>query len=525
MTDLGFWRLAAADPDALAVVDVDGAEVSRGELVGRAHAFSRLLRGRGLERGDRVVGVVANESSALALVLACQQVGAYYVPVNTSLTTDEVGYIVADSQPVAVVTSQRYAPTVASALDQVAFPADDRFALGLAEGFHDLVALTHDVSAEPVDDRSPGSYLGYTSGTTGRPKGVLRPLPEGDPDDVFAAGAAWQLGMFGIEPLDDGVHLVTSPLSHTAVSGLAVTSLHYGHAVVLMPRFDAEDVLRLVQDRRVTTTHMVPTQLHRLLRLPDETRSAYDVSSMRNLVHGAGPCSESIKRAVIDWFGPVVHEYYGATEAAGTCITSAEWLERPGSVGRAQPGAEVRVLDHAGADVPTGEPGTVYLKMGRHAFEYRGDAGKTDAGRRGDYVTVGDLGRLDADGYLFLLGRTAEVIVTGGVNVYPAEVEAALLDHPEVQDVGVIGLPDPEWGESVTAVVQVAPDSPFAASPERAASELEEFLRDRLARFKVPRTYQVVAELPRGANGKLRKHLLPDLVPDAEPDRKAVPSS
>lgn len=510
---LGFWRLAAADPDACAVVDPDGSEVSRGTLAGRANAISRLLREQGLQRGDRVVGVVSNESWTLALVLACQQVGAYYVPVNTSLTTSETAYIVADCEPVVVVSSVAHAETARGALQEAGYPAERWFSLGPADGFRDLPGESWGVDTGPVEDRSPGSYLGYTSGTTGRPKGVLRRLPEGDPDDVFAAGAQWQLGMFAIEPLDDGVHLVTSPLSHTAVSGLAVTSLHFGHAVVLMDRFDAEQVLRLVQDERVTTTHMVPTQLHRLLRLPEQTRASHDVSSMRNLVHGAGPCPESVKRAVIDWFGPVVHEYYGATEAAGTRISSAEWLARPGSVGRAQPGAEVRILDADGTPLPPGESGLVYLRMGAHAFEYRGDQEKTEAGRRGDFVTVGDVGLLDEEGYLFLLGRTAEVVVTGGVNVYPAEVEAALLEHPDVQDVGVIGMPDPEWGEVVCAVVQADPASCLGADPEGAGAELAAFLQGRLARFKVPRGYSVVPELPRGANGKLRKHLLPDLVP------------
>lgn len=510
MSGLGFWRLAAAAPASVAVVEPDGTTLSNAELLARANATSRLLRGLGLERGDRVVGVVANESWALALVLACQQVGAYYVPINTALTPTEVGYIVEDAAPVAVVTSLPYADTVRSAADAAGLPADRRFAFGAADGFQDLAGAVAGLPTGPVEDRSPGSYLGYTSGTTGRPKGVLRRLPEGDPDDVFAAGASWQLGMFGITPLDDGAHLVTSPLSHTAVSGLAVTSLHYGHAVVLMDRFDAEQVLRLIERHRVTTTHMVPTQLHRLLRLPDDVRAAYDVTSMRNLVHGAGPCPESVKRSVIDWFGPVVWEYYGATEAAGTAISSAEWLERPGSVGRPQPGAEVRVLDAQGAQVPAGVAGSVYLRMGAHAFEYRGDDEKTQAGRVGDFVTVGDLGHLDEEGYLFLLGRTAEVIVSGGVNIYPAEVEAALLEHPDVQDAGVIGLPDPEWGETACAVIQVEAGSPLLG--DRTADLLAPFLQDRLARYKVPRRYQAVTALPRGANGKLRKHLLPDLV-------------
>ncbi|MGI5241985.1 AMP-binding protein [Dactylosporangium sp. CA-139066] len=508
---LGFWRLAAARPEACAVVEADGSRVTRGALLGRANAIARLLRAQGLQRGDRVVGVVANEGAALALVLACQQIGAYYVPINTALTTGEVAYILGDAAPVVAVASVRCAEMLTAAADEAGLPAQRRFALGETSGLRDLLAESAARPHGPVEDRSPGSYLGYTSGTTGRPKGVLRKLPEGDPDDVFAAGARWQLGMFGVEPLGDGVHLVTSPLSHTAVSGLAVTSLHFGHTIVLMERFDAETVLRLVEAERVTTTHMVPTQMHRLLRLPREVREQYDVSSMRNLIHGAGPCSEEVKRGVIDWFGEVVWEYYGATEAAGTAISAREWLERPGSVGRPQPGAEVRIVDAAGQVVPTGESGAVYLRMGAHAFEYRGDEEKTRARRLGDFITVGDLGWLDEDGYLYLLGRSAEVIVSGGVNVYPAEVEAAILTHPDVEDVGVIGVPDPEWGERVAAVVQARADSGLAGDERGPTQALQDYLAGRVARYKVPRVVTVVAALPRSANGKLRKHLLPAL--------------
>lgn len=511
MSDLGFWRLAAAEPDACAVVAADGTRTSRGELLALANRIARVLRSRGLRRGDRVVGVVANETPVLAVVLACQQVGAYYVPINTSLTTAEVAHILGDATPVVALASQRYADLLAAAAGEADYPSQSLLTLGPRDGFGDLLAEAAAQDDGPVPDRSPGAYLGYTSGTTGHPKGVLRPRPEGDPDDVFAAGAQWQLGMFGVTPCEGGVHLVTSPLSHTAVSGLAVTSLHFGHALVLMYRFDAAEVLRLVERERVTTTHMVPTQLHRILRLPEDELASYDLSSMRNLIHGAGPCAEATKRGAIELFGPVVWEYYGATEAAGTVISTPEWLDRPGSVGRPQPGAEVRILDPVRNEVPVGESGAVFLRMGAHAFEYRGDPDKTDASRVGDLVTVGDLGRLDEEGYLYLLGRSSEVVVSGGVNVYPAEVEAAILAHPEVEDVGVIGVPDEEWGECVAAVVQAGTGTGLAES-EDPAGALEAHLADRLARYKVPRLVAVVPELPRGANGKLRKHLLRPVV-------------
>ncbi|TQJ29935.1 AMP-binding protein [Microbacterium sp. SLBN-146] len=512
MSELGFWRLAAAEPGATGVVGADRVVVSRGELLSRCNGIVHLLRARGARVGDRVVGVVANEPLALALALACQQAGFYYVPVNTALTSGEISYIIGDAQPVAVFTSVRFADVVGAAADAAGLDADARFSFAASSGFRDLTQVLETHPSGTPEKRTPGAFLGYTSGTTGRPKGVARALAQGEPDDVFAAGAQWQLGMFGIEPLASGVHLVTSPLSHTAVSGLAVTSLHFGHAVVLTDGFDAERVLQLIQDERVTTTHMVPTQLHRLLRLPAEVRERYDVSSMRNLVHGAGPCPESVKRDMLAWFGPVIWEYYGATEAAGTVIDSAEWLARPGSVGRPQPGADVRILDAERNDVPAGEPGAVFLRMGAHAFVYRGDPDKTLAGRHGDYVTVGDIGRIDADGYLYLLARMSEVVVSGGVNVYPAEVEAALLEHPDVRDAGVIGLPDPEWGETVCAVVEAVPGSVLAESRSEATALLVPFLQERLARYKVPRRVEVVDALPRGENGKLRKHLLPALV-------------
>ncbi|GAA1854182.1 AMP-binding protein [Microbacterium koreense] len=512
MSGLGFWRIASGDPGAAAVVASDGIVVSRGELLAWCNGIVHLLRARGARVGDRVVGVVANEPLALALALACQQSGVYYVPVNTALTAGEISYIIGDAQPVSVFTSARFSDVVSAAADAAELPADARFAFAASEGFISLPRVLDTLPTGAPEARTPGAFLGYTSGTTGRPKGVARALAQGDPDDVFAEGAQWQLGMFGIEPLASGVHLVTSPLSHTAVSGLAVTSLHFGHTIVLMERFDAEHVLQLIQEHRVTTTHMVPTQLHRLLRLPADVRARYDVSSMRNLVHGAGPCPESVKRDMLAWFGPVIWEYYGATEAAGTVIDSMEWLARPGSVGRPQPGAEIRILDAGRNDVPAGQSGAVFLRMGALAFVYRGDPDKTLAGRHGDFVTVGDIGRIDEDGYLYLLARMSEVIVSGGVNVYPAEVEAALLEHPEVRDAGVIGRADAEWGEMVCAVVEAVPGTPLADAGSEATSLLLPFLQERLARYKVPRRVEIVDALPRGENGKLRKHLLPALV-------------
>ncbi|WP_214106029.1 AMP-binding protein [Acrocarpospora catenulata] len=505
LKELGFWRIARRSPENIAAVEPDGTPITAGELLARINQITRLLRDLGLQHGDRVALVAANEVAALETVLACHQAGWYLIPVNTALSAPEIAHIIADCTPGAVVTSARYADTVRTALDQAAIATERRFATGPAEGFR-LLADAAPYSGEWIEDRAPGAFMAYTSGTTGRPKGVLRPLATGDPDDAYAAGSAWQLGMFEVEPFQNGTHLVTSPLSHTAVNGLALASLHLGHRVVLMERFDATEMLQLIERERVTTTHVVPTQMHRLLALDPKIRASYDVSTMRNLIHGAGPCPPAVKRGIIDWFGPVVYEYYGASEAAGTVISAREWLARPGSVGRAQPGAAVKIMDEHDHELAPGERGRVYLEMGPRAFEYRGDPEKTRTSVVNGWVTVGDLGYLDEDGYLFLLGRTAEVIVSGGVNVYPAEVEAALLEHPDIADAGVIGVPDQEWGEIVCAVIQ--PTAWDRATAPGFHDQVTAFCRERLAGFKLPRRIEIVEQLPRGANGKLRKHLL-----------------
>jgi long-chain acyl-CoA synthetase len=274
-----------------------------------------------------------------------------------------------------------------------------------------------------------------------------------------------------------------------------------------MERWDAEDALRRIERHRVTTTHMVPTQFHRLLLLPEETRRRYDVSSLRHVLHAAAPCPAPVKRRMLAWWGPVIYEYYGATEGGGTLATPQEWLAHPGTVGRAWGGgAEVRILDDEGKACPPGTVGTVYLKV-LQDFDYKGDPEKTRAGRRGDFFTVGDVGHLDAEGYLYLCDRKIDMIISGGVNVYPAEIEAVLFAHPKVGDAAVFGIPDEDWGEQVKAVIEPAPD--IAPGPELAA-EILDFCRERLAHYKCPRSIDFAAALPRDPNGKLYKRRLRD---------------
>jgi long-chain acyl-CoA synthetase len=346
----------------------------------------------------------------------------------------------------------------------------------------------------------------YTSGTSGRPKGVRRPLTGMDPDDT-AGMAAWFFSLFGIAPFDGHVHLCGSPLYHTAVLNFATISLQLGHPVVLMDRWDPEESLRLVEAHRVTHTHTVPTQFRRMLALPEQARARYDTSSLRAVIHSAAPCPAEVKRRMIDWLGPVIVEYYAATEGGGTLITAEQWLRKPGSVGLPWKGSQIKVLDRAGHEVAAGEQGLVYMKMGTSSFSYHQDEEKTRAARAGELFTVGDIGYLDADGFLFLRDRGSDVIISGGVNIYPAEVEAELACHPAVADVAVFGIPHDDWGEEVKAVVEPVPDR--EPGPGLTA-ELLEFLSGRVARFKLPRTIDYVAELPRDPNGKLYKRRLRD---------------
>ena len=505
MTDIGLWTIAAQTPDRAAVIEPDGAVVSYAELAARADRLGRGLQALGLDPGATVAGMLPNGADALALFFAALQTGLYVVPVNWHLTAAEVGYILGDSEAGAFVAHQRFAGVAAAAADLAGIDPAARFAVGEVPGFAPLAELGKDSAGRPKQ-RTTGAPMLYTSGTSGRPKGVRRALTGADPDAV-PPFTAWFFAIFGLKPFDGHVHLCCSPLYHTAVLNFATISLTLGHPVVLMDRFDPETLLALVERHRVTSSHMVPTQFRRLLALPEPVRARYDVSSLRCMIHAAAPCPPEVKRRMLDWWGPVVTEYYAATEGGGSVITAQEWLARPGSVGTAWPGSEVRVLDDNGDDAPTGEPGLIYLRMGTSTFDYYKDEAKTLASRARGMFTVGDIGYLDADGYLYLCDRKGDMIITGGVNVYPAEIESELSCHPAVADVAVFGIPHDEWGEEIKAVVQ--PADGVAPGPALTA-DLLGFLDGRIAKFKLPRTIDYVAELPRDPNGKLYKRRLRD---------------
>ncbi|MER8058424.1 AMP-binding protein [Streptomyces sp. SID8366] len=500
----GFWAQAAQDPGRTILIGPDGEEWTAGRLAAAANRLVHGLRAAGLERGDAFAVVLPNGAEFLTAYLAATQAGLYLVPVNHHLVGPEIAWIVADSGAKVLIAHERYAGTARAAADEAGLPDRARYAVGTAQGFRPYPELLAGQPESAPTGRELGWVMNYTSGTTGRPRGIRRPLPGRPPEEAYLGGF---LGIFGITPYDGQVHLVCSPLYHTAVLQFAGASLHIGHQVVVMDRWTPEEMLRLIDAHRCTHTHMVPTQFHRLLALPEETRARYDVSSMRHAIHGAAPCPEHVKRAMIDWWGTCVEEYYAASEGGGAFATAEDWLKKPGTVGRAWPISELAVLDDDGNRLPPGRLGTVYMKMSTGGFAYHKDEGKTRENRVGDFFTVGDLGYLDEDGCLFLRDRKIDMIISGGVNIYPAEIESVLLAHPAVADAAAFGIPHDDWGEEVKAVVEPAPGQ--RPGPELAASILGH-CADRLAGFKRPRSVDFVAELPRDPNGKLYKRRLRD---------------
>jgi long-chain acyl-CoA synthetase len=484
-------------PDAPALIAGNVTRTFR-ELNSRCNQLVRSLRARGVVAGDGIALMCDNTCEFVEVMWATRRAGLRLTPINWHLTAQEAAYIVVDCDAKVVFAQARFAE-VAQQLRQ-AIPATTLCVAldGVLPGFLPYQSLWCDQDDTDITDPIVGSSMLYTSGTTGRPKGVYRTSPV-PPVTALTAAASYEAGR--------SRHLCTGPLYHAAPLAYSLWMPHsLGVPVILMERWDAERALQLIQQHGVTHTHMVPTMLHRLLSLPDEVRNRYAVASLQFLLHGAAPCPIAVKRALIDWLGPIVYEYYAATEGTATWVDSAEWLQRPGTVGRPESIDKVRIIDAEGELAAPGEVGTVYLRApdsGR--FEYYKDRAKTAQAYHGDYYTLGDMGYLDRDGYLFLTDRSAHLIISGGVNIYPAEIEATLLLHPAVDDVGVIGVPDAEWGETVKAVVVV--HAGYTAS-EQLATELIDHCKKHLARFKAPRSVAFVATLPRSDSGKLYKQQL-----------------
>ncbi|GGO96628.1 acyl-CoA synthetase [Wenjunlia tyrosinilytica] len=510
MGNLGFWTLAQNEPDWVALVEADGKEHRAGELRAAADRLVHGLRARGLVPGDVIATVLPNGRAWVEVFLAVSQAGWYLTPINAHLAAPEIAHIVRDCEARAFVVHARHRGSVMGAAADIPVPEQMRFAVGGGiPGFRPYAELGEGQPDSQPRDRRSGTTMHYTSGTTGRPKGVRRQLPAYDPDTYGELQTMLLNGLFGIPPREGNVHLVAAPLNHTAVAQFGGAALHSGHTLVLMDAWDPEEALGKIERYRCTYTHMVPTMFRRLLGLPEDVRKAHDISSMRWAIHGAAPCPTDVKQAMLDWWGPVVYEYYGSTEGGGAVATPEDWLARPGTVGKPWPVTELRILDDAGEQVPTGAPGTVYMRMATadFDFEYKDDAEKTRAGRRDGFFTVGDIGYLDADGYLYLCDRKADVIISGGVNIYPAEIESEILRHPGVSDVAVFGVPDDDWGEQIKAVVEPVPG---AEAGEELAEGILASLDGRLAKLKWPKAIDFIDVIPRDPYGKLIKRELRD---------------
>jgi long-chain acyl-CoA synthetase len=503
MTPQHLSTFAASAPERPAVIDGAGHTLSYAELDARSNQVAQHLRSAGLRLGDHVAILLENRAEFLEVAWGALRMGLYVTPINWHLSAQEAAYIVADCEAAALVASADLGDIV-DQLGEVVDGAGRRLVVGGgAAGFDDYEDALGAQPTEPVPDQCEGTWMLYSSGTTGKPKGIKPPRVGGElggPSSFVALAS----GLYGIG--EESVYLSPAPLYHAAPAGWTNAVGRLGGTVVLMDRFDPVVTLEAIAAHRVTHVQFVPTHLIRLLKLPAATRDAYDLSSLQVVVHAAAPCPPEVKRAALEWLGPIVHEYYSGSEGAGYCaIGPEEWLAHPGSVGRSLLGP-AHVTDAEGVELPIGEVGQVWFE-GPTRFEYHGDATKTaEAFDHRGWASLGDMGRLDDDGYLYLTDRVSNMIISGGVNIYPREIEDVLIGHEQVADVAVIGVADPDLGEAVRAVVQL--DS-TPEDPEALADQLVEYCQAHLARFKCPRSVVFVESLPRLPTGKLAKRLLP----------------
>jgi len=496
---------AATKPDHPAIVMAGSGEaVTYGEMDATANRFARLLRAKGVGAGDSFALLMENNALYLQLVWGSQRSGAMMVPVSTRLTAPEIVYILEDAGAKLLMTSVRYAE-VAERL-RAECPECEVLVLGSGDA-DDLEAALAAQPAEAIEDQQLGMYMLYSSGTTGRPKGI-RPNPPPDAG-VLTPNPLVALAIMGAGmPADGGmIYLSPAPLYHAAPLGWCTTVHRLGGTIVVIERFEPEEALAAIEKYRVTDSQWVPTHFVRMLKLPEEVRARYDLSSLQRAIHAAAPCPVPVKQAMIDWWGPVIIEYYAGSEGIGmTLIKSEDWLAHPGSVGKAIYGA-LHVCGPDGSEVPAGEDGLIYFEN-QIMPSYHNDPEKTaKATHAAGWMTLGDIGHVDEEGYLYLTDRKSHMIISGGVNIYPQEIENLLVTHPKVMDAAVIGAPDPDLGEQVVAVVQPLD---MAEAGEAFEEELRDFLAPQLSRVKMPRRFEFRAELPREANGKLYKRELRD---------------
>ncbi|NKQ52411.1 AMP-binding protein [Amycolatopsis sp. K13G38] len=499
-----FSGYAARTPDRPAIIDGDAPPVTFAELKADANRLSSALLARGAPPGGSVVALLPNGRHIILAERAVTQLPLYFTPLNWHLTAAEMAYVVQDAGASTLLTVRALLPAALAAADEAGLGRHQILVLDEQtepelDGAPTWAGVVAGQSAETPRVRSAGQRMLYTSGTTGRPKGVRRAIPDLTPEQAAEAVVA-RAALYHADH-EDGRYLSVAPLYHAAPLAYAVQALEVGHTVRILPRWDALEALRIIENEHITWTYLVPLMFTQWLALEPAERLAHDVSSVRSVVHTAAPCPVPVKRAMIEWLGPVVHEIYGGTEGSATFISAEEWLAHPGSVGRARKNVALRILDEEGRDLPPGEIGRVFFANSAMAFEYHRDPDKTAASREAGFNTLGDIGYLDPDGYLFLCDRAADTIISGGVNIYPAEIEQALAAHPDVLDSCVVGAPDAEWGERVHAVVVPRRENVDAQA-------LRAYLRGQIAGFKVPRTVEFRSEVPRSDVGKLLRRVL-----------------
>jgi long-chain acyl-CoA synthetase len=504
MTEVRFSRFAQKNPEAIAVVEARGGRtIRRGQLFADINRLSRGLRARGIKDGDVLAIMAPNVIEYLTVYMAATQIGLHVVPINWHLSPGEITHILADSGTRVLVAHERQHVLARAVVADPTTAPELLVSMGRIPGFVDLDSLTSGLEDGPLEDPVEGRLLMYTSATTGMPKAIKLTL--NDAGSALDRIIAHHLRA-GVKTEGDNVHLCASMLYHSAPIEGGFISLHLGHKVVLIDRWEPELLLRQIEEHKVTTVFMVPTMFVRLLKLPYEVRQRYDVSSLRMITHAAAPCPVETKQQIIEWFGPIVCEGYGASEGCGTWVTSPEWLKYPGTVGRPIHGSKVKILNDGGDELPPNTNGLIYLtRYTGDRFEYRGAPEKTLAAYRGEFFTVGDIGYLNEDGYLFICDRKVDMIITGGMNIYSAEIERILVQHPKVVDCAVFGIPDELTGEAVNAAVQVLP----GVVPDNAlTADILRFLAQRLSATKIPRRVEYLEEFPRDPNGKLFKRRL-----------------
>jgi acyl-CoA synthetase (AMP-forming)/AMP-acid ligase II len=488
------------------IMAATGQIVTYGELDKRSNQLAHLFRSAGLKPGDAIAIFMENNAQYYEICWGAQRAGLYYTCISSRLTAGEVAYIVADCGAKLFFTSKALEPVAKELVEGNHLPNIARSFMvgGAIPGYESYEDATAKQPATPIADQTAGTDMLYSSGTTGRPKGVKHPLTGGAIDEMNALAGLAAL-LYGMD--ENTIYLSPAPLYHAAPLRWSMTVQRLGGTVVVMEHFDAEESLKLIEKYKITHSQWVPTMFIRMLKLPEEVRRKYDHSTLKVAIHAAAPCPVPVKEQMIEWWGPVIYEYYAGSEGNGFCaLNSEEWLKHKGSVGKAL-NAIVHICDDEGNELPVGEAGVIYFESDTK-FEYHNDPKKTAESRHAKgWSTLGDIGRVDEEGYIYLTDRKAFMIISGGVNIYPQEAENLLVLHPKVADVAVIGIPNEDFGEEVKAVVQ--PVNWKDAGPALEA-ELLEFCKSQLSAIKCPRSIDFEEELPRHPTGKLYKRLIRD---------------